>query len=221
MQKTFSKTDNILGIVLDISTPIVSLHSPTVFERLCYFGFCKEHWDSASPAWSHTDNETSLEVSSSATDAHGYGCGRLCSTHQCNFNPLSGSWEESFSCFLTSYSLKFPSLPILGLGKMWERNSWFSGETTNFQKEAFPASPRSSRRAPRGADVLQGKPLDLASNCHLPALLGFPGGSDVKASACNAGDLGSIPGSGRAPGEGNGNPLQYSCLENPMEGGAW
>ena len=45
----------------------------------------------------------------------------------------------------------------------------------------------------------------------------FPGGSDGKASACNAGDLGSIPGSGRSPGEGNGNPLQYSCLENSMD----
>ena len=50
---------------------------------------------------------------------------------------------------------------------------------------------------------------------------GFPGGSDGKASACNAGDPGSIPGLGRSPGEGNGNPLQYSCLENPMDGGAW
>ena len=49
----------------------------------------------------------------------------------------------------------------------------------------------------------------------------FPGGSEVKASACSAGDLGSIPGSGRSPGEGNGNPLQNSCLENPMDGGAW
>ena len=49
----------------------------------------------------------------------------------------------------------------------------------------------------------------------------FPGGSEVKASARNAEDLGSIPGSGRSPGEGNGNPLQYSCLENPMDGGAW
>ena len=47
------------------------------------------------------------------------------------------------------------------------------------------------------------------------------GGSEVKASACNAGDLGSIPGSGRSPGEGNGNPLQYPCLENPMDRGAW
>ena len=50
---------------------------------------------------------------------------------------------------------------------------------------------------------------------------GFPGGSEVKASACNTGDLGSIPWSGRSPGEGNGNPLQYSCLENPMDRGAW
>ena len=51
--------------------------------------------------------------------------------------------------------------------------------------------------------------------------VGFPGGSDGKASAYNAGDPGSIPGSGRSPGEGNGNPLQYSCLENPVDGGAW
>ena len=49
----------------------------------------------------------------------------------------------------------------------------------------------------------------------------FPGGSEGKASACNAGDPGSIPGSGRSPGEGNGNPLQYSCLENPMDREAW
>ena len=48
-----------------------------------------------------------------------------------------------------------------------------------------------------------------------------PGGSDGKASACNAGDPGSIPGLGRSPGEGNGNPLQYSCLENPLDKGAW
>ena len=49
----------------------------------------------------------------------------------------------------------------------------------------------------------------------------FPGGSDDKASAYNAGDLGSVLGWGRSPEEGNGNPLQYSCLENPMDGGAW
>ena len=49
----------------------------------------------------------------------------------------------------------------------------------------------------------------------------FPDGSDGKESACNAGDPGSIPGSGRSPGEGNGNPLQYSCLENPIDRRAW
>ena len=58
-----------------------------------------------------------------------------------------------------------------------------------------------------------GKTIDLT-------LWGFPGGSDGKASACNVEDPGSIPGLGRYPGEGNGNPLQYSCLENSMDGGA-
>ena len=51
--------------------------------------------------------------------------------------------------------------------------------------------------------------------------LGFRGGSDGKESTYNAGDLGLIPGSGRSPGEGNGNPLQYSCLENSRDRGAW
>ena len=51
--------------------------------------------------------------------------------------------------------------------------------------------------------------------------VGFPGGSEDKASTCNAGDPGLIPGLGRSPGEGNGNPLQYSCLENPVDRGAW
>ena len=59
---------------------------------------------------------------------------------------------------------------------------------------------------------------------YIPPLLTLPGGSDGKASACksacNAGDSGSMPGLGRSPGEGNGNPLQHSCLENPMDGGA-
>ena len=50
---------------------------------------------------------------------------------------------------------------------------------------------------------------------------GFPGGSDGKESTCNAGDLGLIPGLGRSPGGGQGSPLQYSCLENPMDRGAW
>ena len=51
--------------------------------------------------------------------------------------------------------------------------------------------------------------------------MAFPGSSDVKASACNAGELGLIPGLGRSPGEGKGYPLQYSGLENSMDRGAW
>ena len=54
-----------------------------------------------------------------------------------------------------------------------------------------------------------------------PVLISTPGGSDGKESACNAGDQGSIPGRGRSPGEGNGNPLQYSCRESPMDREAW
>ena len=65
-----------------------------------------------------------------------------------------------------------------------------------------------------GLYCLQG-PKEFATT-----LGGFPGGSDGKVSACNAGDPGSIPGSGRSPGEGNGNLLQYPCLENSMDGGA-
>ena len=52
-------------------------------------------------------------------------------------------------------------------------------------------------------------------------IYGFPGSSDGKESTCNAGKVGLIPGSGRSPGGGNSNPLQYSCLGNPMDRGAW
>ena len=62
--------------------------------------------------------------------------------------------------------------------------------------------------------------FNILSLC-LIFVVGFPRGSDGKAYAYNVGDSGSIPGSGRSPGEGNGNLLQYSCLENSMDGGAW
>ena len=62
-----------------------------------------------------------------------------------------------------------------------------------------------------------GEPIRFSiTNCKI---LGLPGGSDGKESACDVGDLGSIPGMGTSPGEGNGNPLQYSCLENSMDRG--
>ena len=62
---------------------------------------------------------------------------------------------------------------------------------------------------------------NLALESEISTCLGFPGGLDSKASALSAGDPGSIPESGRSPGEGNDNPLQYSCLENSMDGEAW
>ena len=81
---------------------------------------------------------------------------------------------------------------------------------TTFQDRGGPASVK-----PLRAEV-----TSASSDARYPAL-SFPGGSEIKASACNAGDLGLTPGSGRSPGEGNGYPLQYSCLENPMDRGVW
>ena len=75
--------------------------------------------------------------------------------------------------------------------------------------------------------IFLGSKITADGNCsheiksHLLFGRDFPGGSDGKVSAYNAGDPGSIPGPGRSPGEGNGNLLQYSCLENPMDGRAW
>ena len=66
----------------------------------------------------------------------------------------------------------------------------------------------------------QEDPLKKGQALH-SGILGLPGGSDSKESACNVGDLGSIPGLGRSPGGGHGNPLQYSCLENSMDRIAW
>ena len=64
-----------------------------------------------------------------------------------------------------------------------------------------------------------GEPIRFSeTNCKI---LGLPGGSDGKESACDVGDLGSIPGLERSPAEGKGYPLQYSCLENLMDGGVW
>ena len=74
------------------------------------------------------------------------------------------------------------------------------------------------------AIILNGHTLKITrfgTSLEVQGLKDFPGGSDGKASAYSVGDPGSIPGWGRSPGEGNGTPLQYSCLENPMDGGAW
>ena len=86
--------------------------------------------------------------------------------------------------------------------KIWKTQQWSQDWTSQF-------SFQSQRKA---------MPKNTQTTAHLHS---SHGGSEVKASACNEGDLGSIPGSGRSPGEGNGNPLQYSCLENSMDREAW
>jgi len=67
----------------------------------------------------------------------------------------------------------------------------------------------------------EGRKWGWSNRQDLDQAMGFPGGSDGKESACNAGDVGSIPGLGRSHGKGNGYPLQYSCQENLMDRGAW
>ena len=84
-----------------------------------------------------------------------------------------------------------------------------------------PGRVRSSAFLPAGAQAAPGYlsvglPLNIWGTRE-----GFPGGSDSEESACHVGDLGSIPGLGRSPGEGNGNPFQYCCLEKFMDRGAW
>ena len=90
--------------------------------------------------------------------------------------------------------------------------------TTHLGEKALQ---RLLERAFRGTDLQMTirQVVSSCPTCHLNNPQGAPGGSDDKAPACNAGDLGSIPGLGRSPGEGNGNPLQYSCLENPVDRG--
>ena len=94
--------------------------------------------------------------------------------------------------------------------------------------EIPPAGEPGGLRAVHGVAMSQARRhasltwLNESSRKYIPPPdVGFPAGSDSKVSACSEGDLGSVPGSGRSPGEGNGNPLQYSCLENPMDRGAW
>ena len=80
---------------------------------------------------------------------------------------------------------------------------------------------RSTRVPSIGGDVEQSELSLLVGKRINTTALGFPGQQVGTESVCSAGDLGSIPGSGRSPGGGNGNPLQYSFLENPMDRGAW
>ena len=92
---------------------------------------------------------------------------------------------------------------------MWFLSSFFLNDNFTFSGEKNKKNKQTKK-----------KPLYLVSHT-LFECLAFPSGSLVKTLRANAGDKGLIPGSGGSPGEGNDNPLQYSCLENPMDGGAW
>ena len=119
-------------------------------------------------------------------------------------------------------------------GANWQRDGWLAPQSNRLIRAWLPGSfmdqrwgevrkqskktIQSLQMSPRMANLRQGNVL--ISLPYSPSW-GFPYSSVGKESACNAGDLGLIPGLGRSPGEGNGNPLQYSCLENLMERGAW
>ena len=94
-------------------------------------------------------------------------------------------------------------------------------DTINEFRVNTPGSgPRAAKRGEIGI-CGQHKGMNCLQADNTPHM-GFPGGKPMQqAPACNAGDPGSIPGLGRSPGEGNGNPLQYSCLDNSMDRGAW
>ena len=118
----------------------------------------------------------------------------------------SGSWrclsevpKGRCTVFMDTPSICASLVEIYGV-KRWEHCS-------------KPVSPKQRMNSTHSPWDVFGRSLDL--------VLGFPDGSEGKASACNAGDPGLIPRLGRSPGEGNGNPLQYSCLENSMDWGAW
>ena len=89
------------------------------------------------------------------------------------------------------------------------------GSAIHIYVSVLPQTPLPSRLP---HNIEQSSMCYTINSCWWPC---FPGGSEDKASVCSAGDLGLIPGLGRSPGEGNGNALQYSCLENPMDRGAW
>ena len=122
------------------------------------------------------------------------------------------SWKDPLEKGMVTHSnilaWTFPWTPggLQSMGSQrWTQLKWLS------------SSSSSSRRASREAESQE----KTAVRVPVWLALGFPGGSDGKKSAYNAGDPDLILGSGRSPGKGNGNPLQYSCLKNSMDRGAW
>ena len=121
-----------------------------------------------------------------------------------------------------------PPTPAGSSQAKWSAGTWPFRARKPVGREAITALPSTLRttllniqlnRRKQGCHLWE-ETLRLINKSSSNGGRGFPGGSDGKESACNVGDPGSIPGSGRSPGERKGNPLQYSCLENPVDRGA-
>ena len=137
----------------------------------------------------------------------------------------------SYSSYVSSFKVAMGFSILLadaGGGGAVGAGRCFPGSSTGKESSYNTGNPGSVPELGRFPGEGKGYPLPglenagsqrVGHNFHYVTLfvLGFPGGSDGKASACNVGDQSSIPGLGRAPGEGNGNPLRYSCLENPRD----
>ena len=132
----------------------------------------------------------------------------------------TGSWKKQESSRKTSISalLTMPKPLTVWITINWKilKEVGIPDHLTYLLRNLYAGQEATVRSGHGTTDWFQiGK--GVHQGCILsPCLFNFPGGSEDKVSACNAGDLGSIPGLGKSPGEGNGNPLQYSCLENPM-----
>ena len=120
--------------------------------------------------------------------------------------PLSPLWDPS-QWGLHLHSVLWPRSSVTSRGQSQPRWSWRGTDLRRLESSVDFSHLHTE--------------VGLGPSFKLFRVSSFPGGSEDKVSACNAGDPGSIPGLGKSPGEGNGDPFQYSCLENPMDRGAW
>ena len=132
------------------------------------------------------------------------------------------SGSQSLGCMVV---ISLPSVGMASRNISYYTLGWFTQKACLSMKVSYCTRPWKHTDSEREISLKyaissQWSPVRKEGLCFW-LLEYFPGGSEGKASAFNAGDLDLIPGWGRSPGKGNGNPLQYSCLENPMDGEAW
>ena len=148
---------------------------------------------------------------------------RMCNKHKYIYlNKNFSSWRSDCLGAHGTPFVRYRRLPVLKVEWSSTENSYagLSLQCMSHSRKCWGSGPSAHRALRRTSERCLLSIMVLFYQ-RLTTVTGFPGGSDSKASACSAGDLGSIPGLGRSPGEGNGNPLRYSCLENSMDWGAW